>query len=54
MEASNLLTQRSKLSNTAFIKWIRSRFNNQSRKNTHYLYFPQELVKETSIEKIFV
>lgn len=45
---------RSKLSNVAFIKWIRTRFQNQDRKNAHYLYFPQELIQENSIEKIFV
>lgn len=53
MEGEGLM-KRSKLSNSAFIKWIRSRFDNQKRKNAHYLYFPQELIKETSIEKIFV
>jgi hypothetical protein len=44
---------RSKLSTAAFIKWLRSRFNNQNRKNNSYLYFPQDLVREISIEKIF-
>lgn len=41
IENQNNLDHRSKLSNAAFIKWIRSRYNNKTRKNNHYLYFPQ-------------
>ena len=44
---------RSKLSKASFIKWLRTRFRNENRKNNSYLYFPQELVKEISIEQIF-
>ena len=40
---------RSKLSNAAFIKWVKTRFNNQNRRNNEYLYFPQELIQERSI-----
>lgn len=48
------IVSRSKMSNAAFIKWVRTRFQNHGRRNNHYLYFPQELIQEMSIEKIFV
>ena len=44
---------RSKLSKVSYIKWFRSRFHNENRKNNSYLYFPQDLIKEMSIEQIF-
>jgi Ca2+-binding EF-hand superfamily protein len=44
---------RSKLSKASFIKWLRTRYHNENRKNNSYLYFPLELVKEMSIEQIF-
>lgn len=40
---------RSKLSKASFIKWLRTRFKNENRKNNSYLYFPQDLLKEMSI-----
>ena len=46
--------RRSKLNTISFIKWIRTRFTNDKRINNSYLYFPEELVKENSIEKIFI
>lgn len=52
--SSKAMPNRSKLVTTSFIKWLRTRFNNESRKNSSYLYFPQELVKQQSIYKIFV
>ena len=45
---------RSRLSTAAFIKWLRTRFRNNNRKNNSYLYFPQDLLREISIEKIFM
>ena len=45
IENQNNIDRRSKLNNAAFIKWIRSRFNNTTRKNNRYLYFPQQLIK---------
>lgn len=46
-------TSRSKLSKVSYIKWFRSRYRNENRKNNSYLYFPQDLMRETSIEQIF-
>lgn len=44
---------RSKLSKVSYIKWFRTRYHNESRRNNGYLYFPQDLIKEMSIEQIF-
>ena len=44
---------RSKLSKVSYIKWFRTRYHNENRKNNGYLYFPQDLIKEMSIEQIF-
>lgn len=39
-EPDAISLQRSKLSNAAFIKWIRSRFSTHNPKTLRYLYFP--------------
>jgi hypothetical protein len=53
-DKSDPVNNRSKLSTSAFIKWLRSRFQSSLPKRFPYLYFPHELTRETSIEQIFV
>lgn len=36
-----------------FIKWLRTRYNNENRRNPTYLYSPRQLKEEQEIEKIF-
>lgn len=46
-------TKRSKLNTFEVIKWLNTRFDNRNRQNAHYLFSPEELIREREIERIF-
>lgn len=45
--------KRTKLHNKATISWLKSRFKGKKELKKQYLFFPEELVEELKIKRIF-